>query len=86
MMEIKVNVDEALTILQAVGELAGSFQKEAVDSTEGLDMLLAETGEVEEIEDKLSIYFQALSQMEQQFQTLVQEYENVDRDLAGKMR
>lgn len=85
-MEIKVNVEEALVILQAVGELAGSFQKEAVDSTEGLDMLLVETGEVEEIEDKLSMYFQALSQMEQQFQTLVQEYENVDHELAGKMR
>ena len=85
-MEIKVNVEEALVILQAVGELAGSFQKEAVDSIEGLDMLLAETREVEEIEDKLSMYFQALSQMEKQFQALVQEYENVDLELAGKMR
>ncbi|WZY00201.1 hypothetical protein NSQ26_13070 [Bacillus sp. FSL W7-1360] len=45
----------------------------------------AETGEMEDILDKLSRYFQALSQMEQEFQTLVQEYEQMDHELAGKM-
>ncbi|SDB86970.1 DUF5344 family protein [Shouchella lonarensis] len=84
-MEIKVNVPEALEILKAVGSLADSFEKESVESNEELEMLSAETGEMEDILDKLSRYFQALSQMEQEFQTLVQEYEQLDKELAGKM-
>ncbi|WZX99611.1 DUF5344 family protein [Bacillus sp. FSL W7-1360] len=84
-MEIKIHVEEAIVILQAIGELAGSFEKEVIGSNEDLDMLLEETNAVEDIQEQAAMYLQALSQMEKQFQTMVQEYDTVDRALAGKI-
>ncbi|WZY00714.1 DUF5344 family protein [Bacillus sp. FSL W7-1360] len=85
-MELQINVEEVNTLLQGVAEIAGSFQSVSVStSSDDLDGLSELDAVKEELDGYVKDYMNALYQTEMELQALIQGYEVVDKELAGKM-
>ncbi|WP_062048661.1 DUF5344 family protein [Bacillus sp. JCM 19034] len=84
-MEIKVNVAEVSALLQAVGEVSGSFNTQSIEGARDLDMIATFSDVKNELDEYLMAYTRATSDMQKQLQSQIQTYDKVDRELAAKM-